>query len=118
MDKLKELDSKRLLVFVDIQSSLFAECYPQLNWQQLNARIHGQLPDGRMISGLDVTYLAWKLVGKGWVYAPLRWWGIKWFANWCYVFFARHRYRISYLLTGEKRLAESQICSPCEVKRR
>ena len=118
MDKLKVLDSKRLIFFVDIQSSFFAESYPQLNWQQLNARIHGQLPDGRLISGLDVTYLAWTLVGNGWIYAPLRWWGIRWFTDWCYVFFARHRYRISYLLTGKKRLTASQFCASCVIQRK
>jgi predicted DCC family thiol-disulfide oxidoreductase YuxK len=117
MNKLEELDKKGALAFVDIQSSLFSDSYPHLSWQQLDARIHGQLPDGRLLSGLDVTYLAWKLVGKGWVYAPLRWPIIAWFADGCYVFFARHRYRISYLLTGKKRLSATEPCESCITKR-
>ena len=110
MDKLKQLDKQQNITFVDIQHPSFCKSYPHLDWQSLNARIHGYLQDGRLISGLDVTYLAWKLVGKGWVYAPLRWPVIRWFADIAYNVFAKHRYRISYLLTGKKR------CVPCEYK--
>lgn len=110
MDKLKQLDTQQNITFVDIQAPSFLAHYPQLDWQALNARIHGYLADGSLISGLDVTYLAWKLVGKGWVYAPLRWPIIRWFADIAYNVFAKHRYRISYLLTGKKR------CIPCETK--
>ncbi|MEP0355134.1 MAG: DUF393 domain-containing protein [Paraglaciecola sp.] len=108
MRKLKELDTSKAISFVDIQEDCFNHNYPHLNWAALNARIHGYLADGRLISGLDVTYVAWKLVGKGWVYAPLRWPVIRWFANMAYNGFAKHRYTISFLLTGKKR------CLPCE----
>jgi predicted DCC family thiol-disulfide oxidoreductase YuxK len=107
MDKLKQLDTQQNISFVDIQDPAFCARYPHLDWQILNARIHGYLADGSLISGLDVTYLAWKLVGKGWVYAPLRWPIIRWFADIAYNLFAKHRYRISYLLTGKK------PCIPC-----
>lgn len=110
MNKLKQLDKHQKITFVDIQERSFLIRYPDLDWQLLNARIHGYLADGSLISGLDVTYLAWKLVGKGWVYAPLRWPVISWFADIAYNVFAKHRYRISYLLTGKKR------CIPCEAK--
>ena len=110
MDKLKQLDTQQNITFVDIQEPTFSDRYPHLDWQTLNARIHGYLADGSLISGLDVTYLAWKLVGKGWVYAPLRWPVIRWFADITYNLFAKHRYRISYILTGKKR------CVPCETK--
>ena len=81
----------------------FPERYPDLNLDDLNARIHGQLEDGTMITGLDVTHKAWSLVGVGWLYAPLRWPVIRWFADRFYIFFAKHRYRISYWLTGKER---------------
>jgi len=110
MDKLKRLDKQQNIRFVDINESSFSVLYPHLDWQVLNARIHGYLEDGTLISGLDVTYLAWKLVGKGWVYAPLRWPVISWFADIAYNLFAKHRYRISYLLTGKKH------CVPCDNK--
>lgn len=107
MNKLKGLDKQKNITFINIQESSFSDNYPHLNWQALNARIHGYLRDGSLISGLDVTYLAWKLVGRGWVYAPLRWPVLSWFADIAYTLFAKHRYRISYLLTGKKR------CIPC-----
>lgn len=107
MRKLKSLDNDQNLDFVDIQHPDFSNRFPDLDWSALDARIHGMLPSGEMITGLDVTYLAWKLVGKGWVYAPLRWPIFSWFADKLYVVFAKHRYRISYLLTGKKR------CSQC-----
>tara|TARA_R110001599_G_scaffold170573_1_gene360866 strand:+ start:83 stop:451 length:369 start_codon:yes stop_codon:yes gene_type:complete len=103
MDKLKAYDHKQNLDFEDIQALDFKDRFPSLNWQDLNKRIYGQLPDGSLITGLDVTYLAWKSVGKGWLYAPLRWPVIRWFADAFYLFFARYRYTISYLLTGKKR---------------
>jgi predicted DCC family thiol-disulfide oxidoreductase YuxK len=111
MDKLEKYDKKQNLAFEDIQAPDFKQRYPNLNWQDLNKRIYGQLPDGSLITGLDVTYLAWKYVGKGWVYAPLRWPVIRWFADILYLLFARYRYSISYLLTGKKR------CDVCSSKK-
>ena len=110
MNKLKQLDKQKSIKVVDIQEASFCVEYPQLDLQALDARIHGYLADGTMITGLDVTYLAWKLVGKGWVYAPLRWPVISWFADIAYNIFAKYRHRISYLVTGKKR------CVPCENK--
>ena len=108
MNKLKRLNTKQQIDFVDIQSEFFFAQYPHLDWNTLNQRIHGYLADGSLISGLDVTYIAWKLVGFGWLYAPLRWPVIRWFADAGYNFFATHRYRISYLLTGKERCDQCQ----------
>lgn len=108
MNKLRKYDVDERLTFEDIQSQDFSKRYPELDWASLNARIYGQLEDGRLISGLDVTYLAWKMVGKGWVYAPLRWPVIRWLADGIYLLFARYRYSISFLLTGKKR------CQACD----
>jgi len=112
MRHLRKRDKHNKLTLVDIQSPSFAQTYPHLDWHTLNARIHGQLPDGRIITGLDVTHQAWKAVGMGWVYAPLRWPGVKVIADWCYIKFAKHRYTISYLLTGKKR--QCARCIPGE----
>jgi predicted DCC family thiol-disulfide oxidoreductase YuxK len=114
MNHLKKLNTEAKLYFVDIQEPSFVDVYPHLNWSALNARIHAQLPDGSLISGLDVTYLAWKLVGKGWVYAPLRWPVIRWFADLAYLVFARHRYTLSFWLTGKRRLQGPISCDACQ----
>lgn len=104
INKLKQLDEDNQLGFVDINQADFSESYPELDWQTLDARIHGQLQDGSMINGLDVTYLAWKLVGKGWVYAPLRWPVISWFADKAYNLFARYRKPISSFVMDRKKV--------------
>ncbi len=112
MRKLKFYDVGGKIHFVDIQHPDFETDYPKLDWQALNARIHGMLENGQMVTGLDATYHAWDQVGKGWVYAPLRWPVIKWFADLIYLFFAKYRYRISYLLTGQKRCTQ---CIPMSI---
>ena len=107
-------DKDNRIQFEDISLPDFPERYPDLNLDDLNARIHGQLEDGSMITGLDVTHKAWSLVGVAWLYAPLRWPVIRWFADHFYVFFAKHRYRISYWLTGKERCADNR----CDISTR
>jgi predicted DCC family thiol-disulfide oxidoreductase YuxK len=109
MNKLKACDEGGKLAFVDIQHQDFGAAYPELDWQALNAVIHVQLADGSLITGLDAAYLAWKAVGKGYLYAPLRWPVVRWFADGLYLIFARHRYIISFLLTGQRR------CQQCNL---
>ena len=111
MRHLMRLNTEGKLGFEDIMAADFTQRFPMLDWPALNNRIHAMRSDGSLIDGLDVTYLAWKLVGKGWLYAPLRWPFFKPIADWCYVRFARHRYKISYWLTGQKR------CQQCELKK-
>ena len=89
----------------------FATQYPTLDWQALNDRIHGITQDGEILIGLDATHRAWSEVGKGWVYAPLRWPIIRYFADKAYLIFAKNRYKISYWLTGKKRCDTN-----CKVK--
>ncbi|WP_034475157.1 thiol-disulfide oxidoreductase DCC family protein [Aestuariibacter salexigens] len=110
MSHLMKLNRDGCLRFEDIMADDFSQRFPDLNWQHLNDRIHGQWQDGSVIQGLDVTYHAWRLVGKGWVYGWMRWPVIRWFADKAYLLFAKHRYRISYWLTGQKR------CPRCELK--
>lgn len=116
MDKLKGLNKLGKLAFVDIQHADFSSAYPELEWNALNARIHAMREDGTLVTGLDATYEAWRAVGKGWVYAPLRWPIIRWFADRFYNFFARHRIRISYLLTGKKRPDQCAVDGACTPK--
>ena len=103
MAHLKRYDKHQVIQFEDIQQDNFSQHYGHLEWAALNNRIHVQQPDGSLLTGLDATHAAWKAVGKGWLYAPLRWPIIKPIADYGYTLFARHRYRISYWLTGQKR---------------
>lgn len=103
MDHLRRYNHDGVLKFEDIQNNDFDQRYPHLDWQALNNRIHVQRPDGTMVTGLDATHAAWQAVGKGWLYAPLRWPLIRHIADYAYTLFARHRYTISYWLTGQQR---------------
>lgn len=100
---LKKRDTDGRLAFVDITADDFNERFPTLDWQALNDRIHGMNEDGTMLIGLDVTHKAWSLVGYSWLYAPLRWPFIRYFADKIYILFAKHRNTVSYWLTGKKR---------------
>lgn len=109
MKQLMKRNVQQKLAFVDINHPSFPVEFAELDRNALNARIHGRWANGEMLTGLDVTHAAWKQVGRGWLYAPLRWPFIRFFADHTYLFFARHRYRISFLLTGKKR-CDNDIC--------
>lgn len=117
INQLKKRDQDGKLGFEDINASSFATRYPDLDWQALNDRIHGIDEHGEVFIGLDVTHKAWSLVGVGWLYAPLRWPVIRLVADVVYKLFARHRYRVSFLLTGQRRINED-CQSACENKLR
>ena len=112
MRHLQKLDSAGNIAFENIYETGFSERFPQINQQQADRILHGQTGDGDMLFGLDVTYRAWVLVGKRKWVAILRWPLIKWFADISYLFFARYRYTISRLLTGQSR------CDSCTIDRR
>jgi predicted DCC family thiol-disulfide oxidoreductase YuxK len=102
MKALKQRDAKQQIKTVDIYSEAFA-AYPQIDHEQANTILHALNEKDELLLGLDVTHRAWQLVGRGWLYAPLRWRIIKPVADWLYLKFASNRYRVSYLLTGRSR---------------
>lgn len=112
MRKLYVLDKDQKLNLVDIHSDEFETQYPKFEKQALDARIHGILEDGTLVTGLDATYHAWHRVGKGRVYAPLRLPVIRWFADLGYRFFARYRHKLSSLVTSKKRC---DSCAPLSL---
>ncbi|WP_100658182.1 thiol-disulfide oxidoreductase DCC family protein [Alteromonas flava] len=112
MRHLMQRNQSGKLVFEDINQPDFAQRFPELDYATLDARIHGRWSDGKILTGLDVTYTAWKLVGHGWLYAPLRWPLIRPLADRFYLWFARHRHTLSYWLTGQKRCDTGQCALP------
>lgn len=109
MRHLKRHDKKGNIQFENINESDFNQRFPQINVDDANAYLHGQLADGQMIYGLDVTHAAWSQVGKGWMIAPLRWPLLGWLADKIYLAFAKHRNRLSKLLTGRERCQQCRI---------
>jgi predicted DCC family thiol-disulfide oxidoreductase YuxK len=113
INQLKAYDTDNQLSFEDIHAMDFVQRYPYIDKLRANRLLHGQLSNGGMIYGLDVTCMAWKTVGKHRWLSILRWPVIRWFADLAYLFFARHRNRISSLLSGNKKGIE---CQSCKVK--
>lgn len=108
MKMLEELDVNKSLILEDIHSEGFEMRFPSIDPEAADRILHGQLEDGSLIYGLDVTHQAWRAVGKKPWLAILRWPLIRWFADIGYLIFAKNRYSISWLLTGKKR------CGPCK----
>jgi len=103
MRQLASLDANSQLALEDISAADFSTRFPHVDVAEANRILQGELPDGRLIHGLDVTCLAWRVVGKGHRVAFLRWPLIRPVADMTYRIFARYRYGISRLLTGKPR---------------
>lgn len=110
MRELRRLDVAKRLCLEDLFAGDFSDRYPHIDRQRAIAVLHGQLDSGEVLLGLDCTRLAWALVGKKKWLAVLRWPVIKPLADWAYLLFARHRARISRLLTGQA------TCEPCGMQ--
>ncbi|MDX1281810.1 thiol-disulfide oxidoreductase DCC family protein [Shewanella colwelliana] len=108
MAKLKRYDTKEFIELADIASVDFTTRYPHIDIKYANQILHGETEHGELLTGLDVTYLAWALVGKKHFVVPLTWPVVKPVADFLYLKFAKHRYKISYLLTGKKRCDTGQ----------
>lgn len=61
----------------------------------LEARLHGVLPDGRLVQGVEVLALAYEAVGWSWLARPARWPGTRWLLDRAYLWFARNRLRLT-----------------------
>lgn len=109
MRHLKAKDRKHQITFIDLHGEQFAPYADRIDAVAADRILHGLTADAQIIRGLDVTHRAWSLVGRGWLTAPLRWPVLRWFADHGYRFFARHRNRIAYLVTGE------QQCQQCSL---
>ena len=72
-----------------------------LDQRAIEARIHGVLPDGRVVEGVEVFLRAYRAVGLGWLVAPATWPGLRRLVEYAYRVFARNRLR----WTGRSRRA-------------
>jgi len=107
MDKLKQRDKDQKMAFVSLQEEGVAERFPELDMNKAMTILQGRLATGDYIEGLDVTHKAWSLVGKGYWTFVLRLPILRSFFDVIYRTFARHRYRISELITGKP------VCASC-----
>ena len=93
---LRRLDRGRGQIgFDDIAAPEFdAARYGQTH-EALMARIHGMLPDGTLVEGVEVFRRAYAAVGLGWALAWTRWPGLRVLADAGYRWFARNRLRLT-----------------------
>jgi predicted DCC family thiol-disulfide oxidoreductase YuxK len=92
--------------FEDIARPNFDPAVYGLDAGQLMARIHGVLPDGSVVEGVEVFRRAYAAVGMGWLVAPTRWPGLRRLADLAYRIFARNRLR----WTGRESACEAGRC--------
>jgi predicted DCC family thiol-disulfide oxidoreductase YuxK len=98
MTSLKHHDTENKISLIDIHSSTFDQDYPNINKQRALSILHGLDSNNNLLLGLDVTYQAWRTVNKYKWLIVLRKPPIKWFADKAYLFFAKHRMKISGFL--------------------
>jgi len=75
---------------------------------ELMARIHGVLPDGTLVEGVEVFRRVYAAVGLGWLVAPTGWPLLRPVFDTAYRWFARNRLR----LTGRGDACDAHACRP------
>ncbi len=111
---LRRLDRGRgRLVLTDIAAPDFDAEALGKNLRDLMARIHGRLPDGTWVEGVEVFRHAYRAVGLGWLLAPTGWPGLRRLFDAAYRVFARNRLR----WTGRAACENARCELPAEATR-
>ncbi|OKY27861.1 thiol-disulfide oxidoreductase DCC family protein [Thalassotalea sp. PP2-459] len=115
MNQLKQCDKNNVIELVNLRHDNFSLNYPHINTKVALRVLHGEY-QGKVLQALDVTYQAWRMVGKGIYVAPLKFPAIKQIANVSYLVIAKYRQPISsflhrYLGIG-KAHCENGTCYP------
>lgn len=92
---LDRLDRRRRIRFTNIAAEGFDVAQVGLDWQTLMDRIHGRLPDGTLIEGVEVFRRLYGAVGFGPLVALTRLPGVSHALDLCYHLFAKHRLRLT-----------------------
>ena len=70
---LKKKDVSNKINFIDINNDNYNPLlYQDITYTEAMSTLHGILENGDIIKGLDVLAYAYKLIGLGWVYYPLK----------------------------------------------
>lgn len=93
IDVLRRMDKAGEILFTDIAAEGFQVGDMGLTWDDLMARIHGRLPDGRIVEGVEVFRQLYGVVGFGWVVKVSRWPGVAGLLDGGYRIFAANRLR-------------------------
>lgn len=108
MQYLQKADTQQQIILEDLNAQDFNMRFPQIDKEKAMSLLHAQTDTGEMLYGLDVTYQAWKTVGKHRWLKILRLPGIRFFADAGYTFFAKYRQPISHFLMPNKACTNNQ----------
>lgn len=81
------------VLYQDINDPAFDPHLLGLTRETLMRRLHGQLPGGRLVTGMEVFRQLYRAAGLGWVMAPTCWPLLRSLADRAYELFARNRLR-------------------------
>jgi predicted DCC family thiol-disulfide oxidoreductase YuxK len=95
VDFIQRRDRRRRIRFIDIAAADFAVHSVGIERQQLMERIHGRLPNGQWLTGVEVFRHLYRAIGLGWVVELTRWPIVATFLDWLYAAFARRRLKLS-----------------------
>jgi len=96
MSFLSRLDRRRnRLVTEDITAAGFDPKQYGATTEELMGQIHGVLPDGSLVKGMEVFRRAYDAVGLGWLLAPTNWPVLRSISDAGYAWFARNRLRLT-----------------------
>ena len=94
------------LVVADIASPDVDLTRYGVTYDEVMGTIHGVMPDGRLVTGMEVFRRAYGAVGWGWVLAPTGWPVLRSLFDLGYRWFARHR----LWLTGRRGACAGGAC--------
>lgn len=92
---LRRLDRKRRVRFTDIADPAFDPSALGLSLDAMMARIHGRLPDGTVIEGVEVFRRVYEAVGLGALASLSRLPGLSALTEAAYTLFAKNRLRLT-----------------------
>ena len=92
---LRWLDRRNQILFSDIAEPDFSDAGLDRDHDQLMAELHGRLPNGRWITGMEVFRRLYAAVGLGWLFAPTKLPLIRPLFDRLYGIFARNRLKLT-----------------------
>jgi predicted DCC family thiol-disulfide oxidoreductase YuxK len=92
---LRARDRRQRLRFVDISAEGFDAASVGVTWARMMDRIHGRLPDGTLVEGVEVFRRAYASIGFGPLVALTRLPGVAQLLDVAYRVFARNRLRLT-----------------------
>jgi predicted DCC family thiol-disulfide oxidoreductase YuxK len=101
---LQRLDRRRLIQFTDIADPAFDATRLGKTHVGMMGEIHGRLPDGTWIKGVEVFRQLYGAVGFRWLVSLSRWPGVRQALDVGYRVFARNRLRVTGRCTDRCRI--------------